>query len=323
MGFAAWRLLWLGVVAAVALSVAPAQALASGRAILGALKPPLPGSDSFLIRASGPYQRPVRLYVEKLGTRGKPIVLLHGLGASSYSWRRVVPDLAKHSRIYAIDLKGHGRSDKPFDQAYAPTAQAELVRDVMRKLHLRNVTLVGHSYGGLVALIAALQTHRHRHPRISKLVLVSAPALPQETSPTVEFLQMPVLPYVALNLIPPQVPILLSFMSEAVGMGHITNNDIEIYAQPLLDAGAKHALIQTARQIEPPDAWRFVAGYRRVRQRTLLIWCRKDQAVPLSTGQRLTKILPRAKLKILDRCNHVPPEQRPRTMSRLISRFAR
>ncbi len=282
-----------------------------------------PNSRSRRILVRGPHQRPVRLYTETLGSGRRTIVLLHGLGASSYAWRRVARRIGKRHRVVAIDLKGHGRSDKPFDAAYAPTAHAELVRDGLRQMGLRNVTLVGHSFGGLVALVAALQERDLHSKRISRLVLVSAPALPQKASLMVRFLQKPVLPYIALSLVPPQVQVALALMSEAVGMGHITQTDVDFYAQPLFDPGGQHALIQTARQIHLPDADRFVRGYRSVRLPTLILHCRGDQVVPLSTPQRLSQIMPRARLQLLDRCDHVPPEQRPRLTARLISRFAR
>lgn len=45
------------------------------------------------------------------------MLLVHGLGRSSYTWRHIAPDLARHNRVIALDLKGFGRSDKPFDMA--------------------------------------------------------------------------------------------------------------------------------------------------------------------------------------------------------------
>ena len=276
-----------------------------------------------LVPVAGPAQPQVRLNVEEHGpAQGRPIVLLHGLGASAYSWRRVIPLLTDRFRVIAIDLRGHGRSDKPFDLHYAPTAQAELIRDAIAKLSLRKVVLVGHSFGGLVSMVAAIQAQNAGERRIERLVIMDAPVFPQPYTHAVHFLRKPVLPYAALTVIPPQIPIAYALMTEAVGMGHITRHDVEIYAQPLFDAGARHALIQTARQIDPVNEGAILAAYPKMRRPTLAIWCRGDQVVPLSTGQRLARTLPRARLKVLDGCDHVPPEQRPRAVARLIADFA-
>lgn len=311
------------VLGAIALNAAlPGSAEAGGRT-LGATQSAIP-DHGFHLTVKGPNQPAVRLYGEAYGAKRAPtVVLLHGLGASSYSWRLVIRRLAKHRRVIALDLRGHGRSEKPFDQHYEHRAQAELVRDAIRKLRLRKVTLVGHSYGGAVALVAALQANARRERQIRRLVVLNAPVYPQKLSFAVRFLQKPVVPYVALSVVPPHVPVSLALMAEAIGMPHITETDIDVYARPFFDAGANHALIVTARNIVPRNAQDLIAHYPTIRQPTLVIWCRKDQVVPLASGQRLVKDLPRAQLEVLDRCDHASPEQRPKSIARLIRRFSR
>jgi pimeloyl-ACP methyl ester carboxylesterase len=110
---------------------------------------------------------PVQLYVEEAG-RGPPLVLIHGLGGSSYSWRRLIPSLARTHRVYAIDLKGFGRSDKPFDTNYGPDDQALLIAALMRQRRLVGATVAGHSYGGTVALSLAIVQPTPRACRSNK-----------------------------------------------------------------------------------------------------------------------------------------------------------
>ena len=61
------------------------------------------------------------------------MVLIHGLGASSYTWRKVIPELSKTHRVIAIDLKGFGQSDKPLDAHYSIFDQARLIEDYLRR----------------------------------------------------------------------------------------------------------------------------------------------------------------------------------------------
>lgn len=264
---------------------------------------------------------PIKLYAEEAG-KGEPIVFLHGFGGSSYTFRKIAPALAQRYRVLTIDLKGHGRSDKPFDTNYSAHDQAVLIYWFMRQHGLRNVTLAGHSFGGQVALELAVMLRTYDRHRIRRLILISTPAYPQKLTPAIRLLRKPVLPYAALTIIPRELPITFALMSEAVGLKHqITQEDVDIYSQPYADAGARHALIQTARQIVPESASRVIARYPMIRQPALLIYCRNDQSVPLSTGTRLATALARAHLSVLDGCDHIPPEQRPAAVVREILKF--
>ena len=79
------------------------------------------------------------------------LVLIHGITSSSLSWIRVAPRFAAHSRVIAVDLKGHGDSDRPAT-GYRLTDQAAEVAGLCRALGLANVSLIGHSWGGGIAL---------------------------------------------------------------------------------------------------------------------------------------------------------------------------
>jgi pimeloyl-ACP methyl ester carboxylesterase len=264
-------------------------------------------------------QPPVAIYAEEMG-QGPVLLMLHGLGGSSYTWRAIAPRLASHYRIIAMDLRGFGRSDKPFDRSYGPRDHAAVVQAFIRERHLSQVTLVGHSYGGVLALLLAMDRNSDAQ-RISRLVLIDTPAYPQELSPGIAFLNEPVLPYVALTLLPPEVPIALALMMEKMGFERMTGRDVAIYADPLVQPGGVHALIETARQIMPVDFPRIIAGYRAITQPTLVLACRDDQVVPLSTARRLSRTVPSARLAVLDNCDHVPPEQAPEAVVAALRAF--
>ena len=95
-----------------------------------------------------------RAYV-KAGS-GPALLLIHGIGDSSDSWRPVVEQLAEHYTVIAPDLLGHGRSEKPRAD-YSVAGFANGMRDLLSVLEVDRVTVVGHSLGGGVAAQFAYQ----------------------------------------------------------------------------------------------------------------------------------------------------------------------
>jgi pimeloyl-ACP methyl ester carboxylesterase len=91
-----------------------------------------------------------------------PMVLLHALGENGSDWRGVLAELAKAYRVYALDLRGHGASDFPGRYSF------ELMRDdvigFLDAVGVERCVLVGHSMGGVVAvLVAEVAPHRLTH----------------------------------------------------------------------------------------------------------------------------------------------------------------
>lgn len=306
----ALRVFTLGLAALVAAAAVPARASDDSvpYAVLGGS--PRHDSRGYLIDIAPPGYPLVRLYAEETG-RGPPLLFLHGLGGSGYVLRRVVAQLAASHRVITLDMRGFGRSDKPFDQLYSPLDQAAHVKEFIRRRGLANFTLAGHSFGGGVALAVTLDLNASHPNLISRLVLMNAPAFPQPLSRAVGFLRTPIVPYLALNLIPPEVTAQMSLSKDMGNFGHITEADVARYATPLSDAAAAHALITTAQRIVPDNLPLLVQRYPSIRQPTLLVWCRKDPVVPLVTGISLKRMLPNARLRIIDGCTHVPTEEAP------------
>jgi len=100
---------------------------------------------------------------------GPALVLIHGLGGSWQTWLRNLPALADHHRVIGIDLPGFGRSE-PLRPPAEMATHADVVALLLEELGIPAATIVGHSMGGLVALLLV-----ERHPgRVERLVLVNA-----------------------------------------------------------------------------------------------------------------------------------------------------
>jgi pimeloyl-ACP methyl ester carboxylesterase len=263
---------------------------------------------------------PVMLHIEEHGY-GRPLILLHGMGGSGYSFRRIVGPLSRHHRVITIDLKGFGASEKPFDLMYAPSDQAALVEDFMRQRRFNAVTLAGHSYGGAVALMVALRLQRTEPGRIRRLVLMNAPAYPQQLPRSQHLLSLPVLPHIGLAVVPPILNARAALQSNRAGAPPVDDRDAQAYAEPLYEPGGRHALIATSRIMASYDGRDAIPYYRGLRVPTQLIWCKDDPTVPLTTGERLVRALPQARLSVIDACDHAPAEEQPADTVAIMQKF--
>lgn len=278
------------------------------------------GLTATMVEAGMSAEGGVRLHVVEAG-RGRPIVLLHGIGGSAYSFRYMIHSLARSHRVVAIDLKGFGRSDKPLDSAYAVADHAAYVAAVLDRLGIRGAIIVGHSYGGAVALHLAATRGRRDPGFVSRLVLMGTPAFPQPLALNQRLLATPLLPYVTLSVLPPILATRRGLDSWPRATPAPTDEDAAIYAEPLFEAGGRHALIATTRLIASGSDEAMIGLYPFIRQPALLIWCNDDPTVPVETGRRLAQALPRARLALIHACVHAPNEEAPQQTLTLIRAF--
>jgi pimeloyl-ACP methyl ester carboxylesterase len=303
-----------------AVALATGLLLSASLALAGAVQRINAAATAYHVQVTPPGESPVVLHIEEVGA-GPPVVLLHGIGGSGYSFRHLAPVLAATHRVVLIDLKGFGASEKPFDENYGADAQARLVLAFLRARGLSQVTLLGHSFGGAIALLATLDAQARAPGRIARLVLLNAPAYPQPMNARHRFLTLPVLPYLALTAVPPLLTARAALETTARVLLPANDDDAAMYAAPLYSAAGRHALIATTRAMARLDPRAFMARYTSIRQPTLLIWCRHDPTVPLANGERLARDLPRARLAVLERCEHAPAEEQPRETAALIRGF--
>lgn len=114
-------------------------------------------------------RRGVRLYYTDSGSGDPPLLFVHGWCCDSTNWRKQVQAFRRTHRVVTTDLRGHGRSDKP-EQDYALDGFAEDLEWLMGELALRKPVVIGHSMGGLIALILA----RRKKRALRGLVMVDA-----------------------------------------------------------------------------------------------------------------------------------------------------
>ena len=250
----------------------------------------------------------VRLrYLEQGDPAGSPVILLHGLSDSWFSFSRILPGLSPAHRVYALDLRGHGDSDRPHG-GYGPGVMATDVIAFMDTLGIRRATLVGHSMGSLVALQAAVAAP----DRIARLALVGS-------ATTVR------------NDVMLELQRNLAAVSDPVPADFVMAFQASTIHRPV-PAGFLVRVVSESRKA-PARVWRAAleglleterfAGLPRADIPSLLIWGDRDALFSRAEQQALVDALPVSSLRVYRETGHAPHWERPKEVVRDLERFLR
>ncbi len=254
----------------------------------------------------------VEINFEVAGTGALPLLLLHGFGASLEGWRDIQPHLARTFRLYLVDLKGSGLSSKPDDGAYSLKDQAEIVVSFIEHLHLDRFTLIGHSYGGAVALLAYLWLKDRRCAEsVRSLVLIDAAAYLQKLPFFISFLRIPLLSRILVDIMPTRWQVRTSLRRAFCEPSKVTPERIERYARFLDLPGARNALLETARLVVPRDSADIMGRIPEITVPTLILWGENDPFIPVASAHRLRRDIAASRLEIIRECGHIPHEEKP------------
>jgi len=259
------------------------------------------------------------LYKEVYGS-GDPILCLHGLGASMYSWRHFIAPFSQNNKLILVDFKGCGQSPKPKDGHYSIGEHADAVYRMIIEENLTRLTLVGNSLGGAIALLVASRLQEQNPNRLSNLVLIDSAGdkdrVPGHLKLVRSILGKPVI-YFAPSKLAAKLVMKMCYYDKK----RITSDDVAAYARPIASRGGRHALLQTARQCIPSNAAELLAKVKTITVPTLILWGRADGIIPLAVGELLHREIPNSKLEVIEECGHVPQEEKPEETIERISRF--
>ena len=177
---------------------------------------------------------------------GAPLILVHGFACSTYTWRKLIPLLADHHTVYALDLLGFGLSDKPPDGNYDLRSQGSLVLDFMNALHLPSATLVGHSMGGVVVAYAAVEAPE----QVKALVLVDAGFYSGGAPAFLKYIFFPLDRIMAKQFYTKEMR-MKSFSRSYYNKSFITDEVMEGYMLPTTTPHAVDALARMMKEVGP------------------------------------------------------------------------
>lgn len=248
--------------------------------------------------------------------KGEPVILLHGLASSSYTWRFAVPELAKRYEVFAPDLPGFGRTDKPWDFDYSIEGQHLWVLAFMDALGLPKARFVGNSMGGVITLWTAMETPE----RVESMALLGTPGYPENRPKLLWPLSWPVFGPLYERLLGERV---LRWIAQRtfVDKTVITEELISEYAAPLRSPEGRRAVAQFIRKALPSDWKERVASYASLRQPALVLVGSSDTLIDRAGGERLARDLGNARFHYLDACGHSPQDDAPDRVLPLLTEF--
>jgi abhydrolase domain-containing protein 6 len=221
------------------------------------------------------------------GGDGPPVVLVHGFASRGEDWASFLPTLARHHRVYALDLLGYGGSDKPKDAGYSIALETEVVRGFLDSLHLARADLVGVSMGGWIALKLAAE----QPERVRKLVLIDSAGFNFPTKLTADS-------FTPHNIA--EIQKLIDLQTDRAP--HIP----AFVARDFLRVNREHAWLLRTQFTSMLSGRDLMDGrVSAVTMPTLLLWGTRDQLTPYSLGVRMQHELPNATLVPLNGCGHL------------------
>lgn len=272
--------------------------------------------DSQFIEVNG-----LNIHYKKFGS-GEPVfILLHGFGASLFSWREVTEPLAELGTVIAYDRPAFGLTERPMEwegkSPYSQEAQIQLVIGLMDALGVEKAILVGNSAGGTISMLTALQYPE----RVESLILVDPAVYAGGGAPS---WSRPLLKTPQMNRVGPLIARQIQTRGpELVEVAwhdpsKITPNVMEGYQKPLRVENWDKAL------------WYLTVSSRqnglaeRLDELTLpilVITGDDDRIVPTEQSVRLAGELPNASLVVIPQSGHVPHEETPAEFMQAVIQF--
>lgn len=288
--------------------------------------PPLPDlapaesvadADSQFIDING-----LKVHYKQAGS-GPVLVLLHGFGASTFSWREVIQPLSAAHTVIAYDRPAFGLTSRPLPgdwsdpNPYTLDAQADLLVALLDAKEINQAVLVGNSAGGTVAVYTALKYPQ----RVQALVLVDAAVysgsgIPEWIKPVLGTPQGRWFGSLLVRQIQNRgVDLLQTAWHDP---GKITQAILEGYRKPLRMANWDRALWELTLAQQPPQLASRLAG---LNLPVLVVSGDDDRIVPTEQSLRLAREIPGAQLSLIQFCGHVPQEECPENFLKEVNNF--
>lgn len=249
---------------------------------------------------------------------GEPLLLLHGLGASLMAWATNIEPLSQRFSVYAIDIPGHGDSDKPDLDYLMPTA-VNFIRGFMEALDIERASFAGNSMGGMIALRIAVELPE----LVDRLVLVDTAGLGRDLAWFIRAMSLPLVGEIIENPSPRNTRLLLKriFHDPSLAPDSLIR---EIHRTRVLP-GSKRAILRIIRGAIGlrglHSKWIMTDELEQLNSPILIVWGAQDRIIPVSHATNAAQIAPQVSLSIFEECGHWPQMEKGNEFNRVVLDF--
>jgi pimeloyl-ACP methyl ester carboxylesterase len=254
---------------------------------------------------------------------GPAVMFIHGLTSSHRNWVHLVQKLDTDHRVVAPDLFGHGASDKLMGD-YSLGAHAATLRDLLDRLDIDQVTLVGHSFGGGIAM----QFCYLFPERVERLVLVASGGLGRSVSPLLRAATLPgagvLLPLIASGWVRGRAEAAGRILSSTGWRASSDTTEIWRGFTSLADADTRRAFLATTRGVIDPGGQTVTAHDHlpmAIQVPTLVVWGTKDRMIPAWHATTAHEVIADSRVVLFEGAGHFPHLDQPERFAQLLGDF--
>jgi pimeloyl-ACP methyl ester carboxylesterase len=257
------------------------------------------------------------LTYRELGS-GPPVLLLHGWPTSSFLWRNVMPAIAAHNCVIALDLPGFGGSDKPVDVRYDFDFYERALDCFVDRLEMDPLGLAVHDLGGPVGLHWMM-----RNPgRVSRLALLNTLVYPEVRPTLIDFLRTLNNPDTRDQLVGPDglAGIMRSGLADE---RRLTGEVLDAVREPFGDPRARLALALATTGLDPKEYAKIGSWLPSLDIPVRVVYGERDRVLTdvADTMARVSRDLPHAEVITLPDCGHFVQEDAPERVGELLADF--
>src|ERR1035437_5764247 len=254
---------------------------------------------------------------------GPALLFIHGLTGSQRNWAHLIDALDHEHRVLAPDLFGHGASAKVMGD-YSLGAHAATLRDLLDLLGIDRVTLVGHSFGGGIAM----QFCYLFPERVERLVLVASGGLGRDVSPLLRAATLPgaqwVLPFIASSWVRGRVEAAGRILTRTGWRASPEVTEVWVGFSSLSDGDPRRAFLATTRGVIDPGGQTVSAhDYlpMTIEIPTLIVWGTRDRMIPAWHATTAHEAIAGSQVKLFKGAGHFPHLDEPERFARVLSDF--
>lgn len=241
---------------------------------------------------------------------GEPLLLIHSVGQSLYTWRNVFAELSDNYRVIALDLPGHGYSSRPDNFTYTADDMAVVLNLFLDALNVKSAHMIGFSLGAMYMLRFLSLYPR----RVANCVAISPGGITEQMPKLIQQLKTPLVATFARNLY--TASNVRTLLKECVSDETLIDDHVvKQYYEPISDGLAREAIMYALRNFDM-DA--IAEGLMPVEHEVLVLWGKNDSWHPPAGSVYFQSLLRTGRYYLVRNAGHLLQEEAPSKLLEII-----